>query len=192
MNENYRTQGELVDVIHLRGRIEAQLQNALTGAPVGPLIIDNNVVVTAGRRWVLSRIITNDSNTITHIAVGTSVTAPATGDSALGSEVGTSGRLAASVTTTGLGSNPPSVQFTVTFATNQGNGTLAEAGLFNSNSAGTMLSHVTFSTINKTTLFLIIYKLLKRSIYAVMHNIKFFLIDSNSEIDNEAELVYCN
>lgn len=140
---------ELNDVMLLRGCIEMQLQD-IHGRPVGNRV-SLNTVVTAGRRWVLSRLKSTSPATeqISHIAVGTGTTAPATGNTALGSETT---RIAISAfTTTGLDSNPPSWRAECQFATNEGNTTLGEAGLFNSSSSGTMLSRVTFTTINKTT-----------------------------------------
>lgn len=140
---------EFSDVIRLRGCLEMALYG-----PNGNLLDyrkNDNTVVTAGRAWVLSRIMSQnpDTNTITYIAVGTSTTAPATSDAALVSE---STRIAiATFITGGLTNNPPSWQAQATFATNQANTTLGECGLFNSSAAGTMLSHVTFSTISKTT-----------------------------------------
>jgi hypothetical protein len=147
---------EFGDEIHLRGCIELQLRNGFTDEPVGERI-RLNTVVTAGRRWVLEKIgsFSNQTNSINAIAVGTSTTAPATGDTALGSEITASvGRKTiGTFTTTNLTSNPPSWRAEVLFATNEATGTLGEAGLFNTSSAtaGTMLSHVTFSTINKST-----------------------------------------
>ena len=139
---------ELDDVIHLRGLLEMQLLNAETGEPIGDRL-STNTVVTAGRRWVLSRIWTTDAQTISYMGVGTDTTAPATGQTELSSSIS---RLAiGTFTTTGLANNPPSWRAETTFATNQCNTTLGEAGLFNSSSAGTMLSRVTFTTINKTT-----------------------------------------
>ena len=138
------------DVIHLRGCVEMQLQDAKTGKPVGE-IIKLNTVVTAGRRWVLSRLKSTSpaTETISHVAVGTGTVAPTTGDTALGSETV---RIAIALfTTTGLDVNPPSWRAECQFATNEGNTTLGEIGMFNSSSAGTMLSRITYTTINKTT-----------------------------------------
>lgn len=143
--------GNLEDVIKLRGCYEFALMT-----PDGQVIdyrkVDN-VVVTSGRSYVLSRLVSASpqTDTINAIAVGTSTTAPATGDTLLGSEAL---RISiASFVTTGLASNPPSWQAQCTFATNQANTTLGEAGIFNATGANvqTMLSHVTFATINKTT-----------------------------------------
>lgn len=155
-NGNGSQPEEVGDVIHLRGCIEMQLHNAFNGEPVGERM-RMNTVVTAGRRWVLEKIgsFSNQTNSINAIAVGTSTTAPATSDTALGSEITASvGRKTiGTFTTTNLTSNPPSWRAEVSFATDEATGTLGEAGLFNTSSAtaGTCLSHVTFSTINKST-----------------------------------------
>lgn len=138
------------DVIRMRGFIEMELRN-----PQGHILEKrtiNNVIVTAGRRWVLQQIASSEiatAQSISHLAVGTGTTAPATSDSALGGEnlrkaIGT-------FTTANLTSNPPSWLAAVSFATNEANTTLGEVGLFNSNANGTMLGRATFSTINKTT-----------------------------------------
>lgn len=141
-----------MDVIRLRGCYEVVLRNAETGEIVERRVVENTVV-TSGRSYVLSRIQSSTPQTdlIGAIGVGTSTTAPTTGDTLLNSE---STRIAiASFATAGLTNNPPSWQAQCTFATNQGNTTLGEAGIFNSTNANvqTMLSHVTFATINKTT-----------------------------------------
>lgn len=139
------------DAIRLRGCYEIGVYD-----PDGKLVdyrkVDN-VVVTQGRSYVLSRLISASPQTdvINSIAVGTSTTAPASTDTLLGSEAL---RIAiASFVTSGLTNSPPSWQAQCTFATNQANTTLGEAGIFNSSGANvvTMLSHVTFATINKAS-----------------------------------------
>ena len=143
---------EPTDCIKLRGCLELALLNAKNNAVLASRKIDN-VVVTSGRSYVLSRLVSNapQTDTINAIAVGTSTTAPLTGDTLLGSEAL---RISiSSFATSGLTNNPPSWQAQATFATNQANTTLGEAGLFNSTGSNsqTMLSHVTYATINKTT-----------------------------------------
>lgn len=141
----------LSDRIHLRGCYEIAL--------MGPNreVLDyrkvDNVVVTAGRSYVLQMIqsVAQTTNPFNFIGVGTSTAGPTTGDLILGSEAL---RIAiASFVTGGLASNPPFWQAQCTFATNQANTTLGEAGIFNTSAANTqtMLSHVTYATINKTT-----------------------------------------
>ena len=134
----------------LRGQLEIVKRN-LAGQIVDKRVI-NNTIVTAGRRWVMEAIQSGNnasSQTIGYVAVGTSTTAPATSDTALGSE---SDRNAiTSFTTSNLTSTAPSWRAEASFATNEANTTLGEVALFNSSAAGTMLGRATFSTIDKTT-----------------------------------------
>ena len=139
------------DVIQMRGCIELALRNAFTGEIIQKQTI-NNVIVTAGRRWVLQQINSQDiatAQSIGYMGVGTGTTAPATSDSALGSE--TTRKAIGTFTTSNLTSNPPSWLAVMSLATNEGNTTLGEVALFNSSSAGTVLGRATFTTVNKTT-----------------------------------------
>jgi hypothetical protein len=139
------------DVLRLRGSIEISLRNAFNDQEVQRVKIDN-VVVTAGRRWVLQQInssLIQTDQSIKFIAVGTGTTAPATSETALQSEFAR--KAIGNFTTSNLTSNPPSWQAEVTFGTNEANTTLGEVGLFNSNSGGTMLARATYGTVNKTT-----------------------------------------
>src|SRR4051812_25381963 len=114
-----------------------------------------NIIVTAGRAWILKHIAGTDvfagnvTAPLKYLAVGTSTTAPATSDTTLNSE--TTRKAVDAFTTSNITSNPPSYQLEASFATNEGNTTLGEVGLLNSSSGGTMLAHATFGTINKTT-----------------------------------------
>lgn len=138
-----------METIRLRGHIEITLRN-LAGEVVE--VKKENTIVTAGRRWVLQQICSSiavPGQAISHIAIGTGTTAPATSDAGLASEV--SRKAIGTFTTTNLTSNPPSWRAEVSWATNEGNTTLGEVALLNSNSGGTMLGRATFSTINKTT-----------------------------------------
>lgn len=140
----------LGDFVKLRGSIELYV-NDLLGNQLEKRTIQN-VVVTAGRRWVLQQINSSQIQTaqsISFMAVGTSTTAPATSDSGLGSE---NSRLAVNnFTTSNLTSNPPSWRAEASWNTNQANTTLGEVAMFNSSTGGTMLARATFATINKTT-----------------------------------------
>jgi hypothetical protein len=145
---------ELNDTILLRGSLEIALLNAQTGEEVERISV-RNTVVTAGRAWILKHIAGtaqfngNETAPLSYMAVGTSTTAPATSDSALGSE--TTRKSIQNFTTSNLTSNPPSYQLECSYATNEGNTTLAEVALLNSSSGGTMLARATYGTINKTT-----------------------------------------
>ena len=149
---------QFADVIRLRGCLEIALKDARPGSRTFGEVVHyqrhDNVVVTAGRRWVLSRLKSDSpaAETIEEIGVGTSISAPVTGDTALGSEVAR--KAIGTFTTTGLDVNPPSWRAEVQFATDEANESangLAEAALFNSSAGGTMLSHVTYTRITKDT-----------------------------------------
>jgi len=140
----------LQERIQMRGHLEILL-NDFQGREIAKRSI-NNVVVTAGRRWVLQQIassVMSTAQSIGYLAIGTSTTAPATSDSALGNE--STRNAVGTFTTSNLTSNPPSWRAEVSFATNEGNTTLGEAGMFNSSAAGTMFNRATFATLNKTT-----------------------------------------
>ena len=142
---------EMGDQIILRGCLNIAVKNAFTGEIVKQFRIDNTIV-TSGRRWVLEAIQSANAasaQVIQQVAVGTSTTAPVTGDTALGSE--NTRKAVGTWDSTNLTSNPPSWEAQVSFATDEANTTLGEVGLFNSSSGGTMLGHITFATIDKTT-----------------------------------------
>ncbi len=139
-----------VEVIRLRGSLEAVLFGP-KGEEVNRVKV-NNLLVTAGRAWVLGQLESvniNTALTISALAIGSSTVAPTTADTALGNEV--TRHTIATFTTTGLTNNPPSWQAAVSFATNEGNTTLAECGLFNSATVGTMIAHATFTSFVKAT-----------------------------------------
>lgn len=141
---------EVQEVIKMRGCLEIALRD-LRGNVVEKRKVEN-IIVTSGRAWVLKQIQSADMDTavsIGYMAVGTGNTAPATSQAALVEE--TTRNAIVSFTTANLTSNPPSWRAECSFASNEGNTTLAEVGLFNSSADGTMLGRATFSTLNKTT-----------------------------------------
>ena len=105
-----------------------------------------NLVVTAGKNVIADRLgkATPSKGVMTHMALGTSSTAPASADTTLGAEIAASRVTLTSTTVTGN-----AVQYVATFAAGVGTGAVVEAGLFNASSAGDMLCRTTFSVINK-------------------------------------------
>lgn len=101
-----------------------------------------NLVVTTGKALTASRLISNTQSAITHMAVGSSATVPAIGNTQLGTELG---RVAlASATSSGAVAT-----MVANFPAGTATGSIAEAGLFNASTAGTMMSRSTFSPIPK-------------------------------------------
>jgi hypothetical protein len=101
-----------------------------------------NLVVTAGKGYIASRMKDTTATAMSHMAVGTSNTAAAAGDSALGTE---EARVALASTTVSGGV----VTYVASFPAGVGTGALVEAGILNASSAGTLLCRTVFSVINK-------------------------------------------
>jgi hypothetical protein len=101
-----------------------------------------NLVVTTGKNYVASRMKDTTETAISHMAIGTSTTAAAAGDTALGAEEHRN-----TLTSTTVAANV--VTYVAEFAAGEGSGAIAEAGLFNASSGGTMLCRTVFSVVNK-------------------------------------------
>lgn len=100
-----------------------------------------NLVVSTGKTYIAGRIV-GTPTAMSHMSVGSNSTAAATGDTALGAELG---RVA-------LGSSASSgavVTYTASFPAGTGTGAVVEAGIFNASSAGTMLCRTVFAVVNK-------------------------------------------
>lgn len=104
----------------------------------------NNLVVTAGKGYIASRMKDASATAMSHMAVGTTNTAAAAGDTALAAEVGSS---RTALTSTNVVAAV--VTYACTFGAGVGTGALVEAGIFNAGAAGTMLCRTVFSVINK-------------------------------------------
>ena len=101
-----------------------------------------NLVVTAGKGYVASRMKDTSATAMSHMAIGTGSTAAAAGNTALGSE---SARTALTSTTV----SGADIVYVDTFAAGTGTGAITEAGIFNASSGGTMLCRTVFSVVNK-------------------------------------------
>jgi hypothetical protein len=128
-----------------------QLSGKLTLTLISPdgQVVDSrdidNLIVQTGKNFFANAGLFASASPFTNIAVGTSGTPAALSDTILGAEISrlifTSSSVAANVIT-----------MVVTFPAGMATGALQEAGIFNAASAGTMLSHVVFSVINKGVL----------------------------------------
>lgn len=107
-------------------------------------VIIPNLVVTAGKNYIASRMKDASATAMTHMAIGTGSTAAAAGNTALGSEAG---RVA--LTSTTVSTN--NVAYVATFPAGTGTGAITEAGILNASSSGTLLCRTVFSVINKAS-----------------------------------------
>jgi len=101
-----------------------------------------NLVVNVGKNFVASRMVGTSANVMGWMAIGSSSTAAAAGDTALGAELGRVALASASAA-----SNV--VTYTATFPAGTGTGAVVEAGIFNASTGGTMLCRTVFSVVNK-------------------------------------------
>ena len=121
---------------------DLRLTGALTISLNGVVVQEtNNLVVTAGKSWVADRM--NDANTVmTHMALGTSTTAAAAGQTALVAELDRN-----NLTSTTVSTN--TIAYACTWAAGDGTGAITEAGIFDAGSGGDMLARTVFSVVNK-------------------------------------------
>lgn len=130
INENLKMKGELTIVRrNAAGQITQELH-----VP--------NLVVTAGKGYIASRMVGTSSGAMSHMAIGTGSTSPAAGDTTLGTEAGRVG-LTSSV------ASANTVTYTATFPSGTGTGAITEAGILNASSSGTLLCRTTFPVVNK-------------------------------------------
>jgi len=101
-----------------------------------------NLVVTVGKNFIASRMIGTTDDVMSHMAIGTSTTAAAVGQTALVTEVGRVA-LSSNVRTNNA------IAYVATFPAGTGTGAITEAGILNAASSGTLLCRTVFSVINK-------------------------------------------
>lgn len=131
------------DTVLMRGTLQLTLRDE-TGAIIEDRIV-KNLTTTAGKGVIADRMKSAPSlNAMSHMAVGTTNTAPAVGDTTLAAEVGASRTALTSTNVTGA-----VITYVCTFGAGVGTGALVEAGIFNAASVGNMLARTVFSVINK-------------------------------------------
>lgn len=101
-----------------------------------------NLVVTAGKQFIASRMVGAASSVMSHMAAGSGTVAAAAGDTTLGTELGR----AALTSSTDSGAV---ATYIATFGAGVATGAVTEAGIFNATIAGTMLARTVFPVVNK-------------------------------------------
>jgi len=127
--------------LQLKGRLEIILSG-----PDGEMKDErqiNNLVVTAGKNFVASRIAGSSDDVMSHMAIGTSTTAAVASQTQLLTEIART-----TLTSTTVTNNE--VVYVDNFAAGTGTGAITEAALLNASSGGTMLARTVFSAINKS------------------------------------------
>ena len=103
-----------------------------------------NLVVAVGKEVIAARLLGNTLAVMSHMAVGSDSTAAATGQTALGAELG---RVTFDSTARAANVNT----YIATFPAGTGTGALTEAAILNASSTGNMLCRTTFSVVNKAS-----------------------------------------
>ncbi len=101
-----------------------------------------NLVVSAGKTFIASRMVGTSQAIMSHMAIGTGTTTPAVAQTTLTTEAGR-------VTLASSSFSSNAVTYTATFPAGTGTGAITEAGIFNAASAGTLLCRTTFPVVNK-------------------------------------------
>jgi len=104
----------------------------------------DNLVVTAGKNFVASRMKDTTKAAMTHMAVGTGTTTAAASQTALVTE--NDRNTLTSTTVTGN-----AIAYVCTWAAGDATAALTEAGIFNASSGGDMLCRTVFSVVNKAS-----------------------------------------
>jgi hypothetical protein len=128
-----------MDILQSGMEMKGRLTIALNGEVVQEV---DNLVVTAGKGFVASRMAGTSANVMSHMAIGTGSTAASASDTALGSE-------AARTALTSTNVSGAVVTYVDTFAAGTGTGAITEAAILNASSGGTMLCRTVFSVVNK-------------------------------------------
>lgn len=113
-------------------------------------VVVPNTVVNTGKAFIAQSMLKTTANTpvaMTHMALGTGVTAVAVTQTTLITETGT--RVTVTPTNTTVTTTNDAVQYVATFAAGNATGAITEAGIFNASSDGTMLCRTVFAVINK-------------------------------------------
>jgi len=123
------------DALKMKGRLQIHVNDELVQEV-------DNLVVTAGKGYVASRMKDTTATAMSHMAIGSGSTAAAAGDTALGNELG---RVALTSTTV----SGAVVTYVASFPAGTGTGAVTEAGILNASSSGTLLCRTVFSVVNK-------------------------------------------
>ncbi len=120
-----------------------KLTGALTIALNNEVVHEvKNLVVTAGKNYVASRMKDTTKAAMSHMAVGTGTTVSAAGNTALVAENDRN-----TLTSTTVSNN--AVIYVCTWAAGDATAALTEAAIFNGSSGGDMLARTVFTVVNK-------------------------------------------
>lgn len=134
------------EVFKLKGSVKVQLIGP--DGKVKQEHEEHNLIVTVGKNYLATWLtgLTQSGPFMSYIGLGTGVTSPASGDTALQTEFSGGGYSRSQGTLT---ASTNTWTNTATFSPGNGTGAVTEAGLFSASTSGTMFARQTFSAYNK-------------------------------------------
>ena len=144
-NMYYFIKGIMVDRIKPIGRVHFLIKDRF-----GNVLEDcwhPNLVVDTGKYHIADQMSDQGEAAMSYMAIGTGTTNPAATDTTLETELD---RNALTSKTQGTGAEANRVTYVGDWAAGDGTGAITEAGIFNSSSAGIMLSRSVFAVKNKS------------------------------------------
>tara|TARA_R110002124_G_C8752215_1_gene498352 strand:+ start:332 stop:781 length:450 start_codon:yes stop_codon:yes gene_type:complete len=129
------------DNLKLRGDVSIVLKSADGSVKDSRAI--KNLVVNDGLNFIVSRMKDTTQGAMSHMAVGSSTTAAAAGQTDLVSILGSREALDSTAVSTNT------VTFISSFEPGDGTGAVTEAGIFNASTSGDMLCRTVFAVVNK-------------------------------------------
>ena len=129
------------DNLKLRGDVSIVLKSADGSVKDSRAI--KNLVVNDGLNFIVSRMKDTTQGAMSHMAVGSSTTAAAAGQTDLVSILGSREALDSTAVSTNA------VTYVSSFEAGEGTGAVTEAGIFNASTSGDMLCRTVFAVVNK-------------------------------------------
>lgn len=130
----------LNDDVTITGHFHAELRDKR--GQLKQVVDVPNLVVSTGRVRIAGRMV-GAANVMTHMALGSSTTAPTLADTALLAELSPRVMLSSSTASSNV------VTYAAVFGAGVATGAVTEAGIFDADVGGTMLNRATFPVINK-------------------------------------------
>ena len=128
------------DTLKMKGELEIVVRDE--NGNIKEVKHAKNLVVSAGKTYIASRIVGTSSNIMSNMAIGTATSTPTASDTQLGTEAGR-------VVLASSSNSANAITYTATFPAGTGTGAITEAAILNAGTGGTMLCRTTFPVVNK-------------------------------------------
>lgn len=128
------------DIISVKGKLNIELRNQ--DNELIQSININNLVVSSGQAWIISRMSGVNSPLMSHMAIGSNSNTPILSQTTLSQQLARVSLLSTTI-------RDNTITYTGHFPAGVGVGSITEAGIFNSAVGGTMLARTTFGVLTK-------------------------------------------